>query len=95
MTIFKEYPSGITNNLQEVQDQLRLICNTRKSDITQFNNLQQIFIGGRKVGRIPSSSLDVITGDVIGDFNVTSAFAYYLINNAGTPEWRKVAVGSW
>ncbi len=95
MTIFKDYPPGITRDLKDVQEQLQKICNIRKSDITQFNNLQQIFVGGRKVGRIPSSSLDVITGDVIGDFNVNATYAYYLIDNAGTSEWRRVAVGSW
>ncbi len=96
MTIFKNYPSGITNTLKELQEQFRLVCGIRKDDITQFNNLTQQFIAGRKVGKVPSSSADVVPAtDKLSDFNVTATFAYFLIDNAGTPEWRRVAVGSW
>lgn len=96
MSIFKDYPSGITKTLDELREQFRLVCNIRKSDITQINNLTSAFVGGRKVGKVPSASNDVVAAlDKIGDFNVTKDYAYYLIDNAGTPEWRRVAVGSW
>lgn len=91
----REYPNL---NLDDEKDKalfIREVANIRKDDITQFQNIQNTFIAGRKVGRVPSSSIDVIDGDKVGDFNVTSTYAYFLIDNAGTGEWRRVAVSSW
>ncbi len=95
MTTLKEYPYWSSSNEADAREQLRTICNIRKDDITQFQNLQNIFISGRKVGKIPSASNDVNPEDKIGDFNVTESYAYFLIDNASMPEWRRVAMGSW
>jgi hypothetical protein len=95
MTTLRNYPYWTAENLQDVIEQLRLITSLRKDDISVIQNLTNIFISGRKVGRVPSASNDVIDGDKIGDFNVTATYAYFLIDNAGTGEWRRVAVGSW
>jgi hypothetical protein len=85
-------------NIKEETDILKglqYIVRLRQDDVNAYNNLNNQFISGRKVGRIPSGSSDVIDGDVIGDFNVNATYAYFLIDNAGTAEWRRVAVGSW
>lgn len=95
MTTLKEYPYWPAETLDDLKSQIRDITNTRKDDISQIQNLTNIFVSGRSVGRIPSSSIDVIDGDRVGDFNVNSTFAYYLINNAGTAEWVRVAVGGF
>ena len=95
MIVFRDYPYWPALTLGHVIDILRDICNARKDDISQIANIGNIFISGRKVGRIPTSSSDVIDGDKVGDFNVTDSFAYYLIDNGGTGEWRRVAVGSF
>lgn len=95
MTTLRDYPYWSAETPEDVKTQLRLITNLRKDDITQISNLTNIFIGGRKVGKIPSASNDVTAIDRIGDFNVTATYAYYLINNSGTAEWRRVAVGAW
>lgn len=95
MTTLKEYPYWEAETLEEIKSLLRDIARIRKDDITQFQNLQSTFIAGRKVGRVPSSSADVIDGDKIGDFNVTTTYAYFLVDNAGTGVWRRVAVSSW
>jgi hypothetical protein len=50
---------------------------------------------GRKVGRVPSSSADVITGDKVGDFNYDISYIYVLVDNAGTGTWRRATLGSW
>lgn len=92
---FDAYPYWPAETLQDVKDQLRQITSLRKKDITFIDNLQNIFVNGRKVGRIPSSSADVLVQDKVGDFNVTASFAYYLIDNSGTPAWRRVAVGAF
>lgn len=87
------YPNIKTED--DILKGLQYIVRLRSDDVEAYNNLNNVFISGRKVGRIPSGSSDVITGDVVGDFNVNATYAYFLIDNAGTAEWRRVAVGSW
>ena len=95
MTTFKDYPYWSAETLDDVKEQLRQITNIRKDDITQIQNLQNIFIYGRKVGRIPTSSADVIAGDKINDINWDASYIYILVDNAGTGAWRRAALGSW
>lgn len=52
-------------------------------------------MSGRRVRRVPSASNDVISGDKIDDFNVTKDYAYFLVDNAGTGEWVRVALTTW
>lgn len=95
MTTFKDYPYWSAETEQDVKDQLRQICNTRKDDISTIQNLPNIFIYGRKVGKIPTSSLDVVSTDKIDDINWDASYVYILIDNSGTPEWRRTALGAW
>lgn len=95
MIIFKDYPYYSAETLEDVKKQLAQICHTRKDDITQVNAINSNFIAGRKVGRTPSSSADVITGDKLNDFNWDASFLYILIDNAGTAEWRRATLASW
>lgn len=90
------YPKLIEQTLQSLQDFCKIISRYRDEDITDRNNFNSVFIRGRKVAKIPTSSMDVVAAtDKIGDFNVTNSFAYYLILNGGSPEWRRSAVSSW
>jgi len=91
----KSYPSVNTNTLQAVIDVVQFIVRERDKDVRDWNNLQNIFVNGRKVAKIPTGSADVVDGDRPGDFNVTTTYAYYLVDNAGTAVWRRVAVGAW
>lgn len=95
MTTFKDYPYWSAEKLDEVKEQLREICNIRKDDITQIQDLPNVFIGGRLVGRVPSSSADIVAGDKVGDINFTPSFMYVLVDNAGAGVWRRVALSSW
>lgn len=78
-----------------MKTQLQQICNIRKDDITQFQNLPNIFLYGRKVGKIPTASNDVTPEDRVGDVNYTATFLYILIDNGGTAQWRRTALGAW
>lgn len=91
----KPYPILKDETLKGIFEWLKYVVRARSDDIREFNNLENIFIAGRKVGKIPSASNDVVAGDKIGDFNVDDTYAYYLIDKSGTAEWRRVAVGSW
>lgn len=91
----RTYPTLVDKSLNGVVAVLQFITRQRMEDVNEYNNLNQRFILGRKVGKVPSASADVSDGDKVGDFNVTASYAYFLIDNAGTAEWRRVAVGSW
>lgn len=95
MTTFKDYPYWEATNEQDVRDQLQQITHIRKDDITQIQNLPNVFVGGRKVGKIPTSSADMAATDRIGDQNYDANYLYILINNSGTAEWRRASLGSW
>ena len=70
------------------------ISRKREKDVQDFDNLTNIFISGRKVAKIPSSSSDV-TGNNIGDFNYDSDYLYVCVNNSGNAAWRRVAIGAF
>lgn len=95
MTTFKDYPYWSASTLEDIKTQLSQITHTRKDDITFINNLTNIFVGGRKVGKIPSSSVDVVPSDRIGDQNYDQNYLYILINNSGVAQWRRASLGSW
>lgn len=95
MTTLKDYPYWAAETLEHVKDQLGQICHIRKDDITQVQNFTSIFVTGRKVGKIPSASNDVSPTDRLGDMNYTASYLYILIDNSGTPEWRRFTAGSW
>lgn len=95
MTTFKDYPYWAAATLKDTIDQVQQICHIRKDDITQIQNLPNVFLQGRKVGKIPTTSADVSPADKINDFNWTAGFLYILIDNSGTPVWRRTALGAF
>lgn len=95
MTTLKDYPYWGAETERDLRDQLRQITNIRKDDITQFSNLTNIFLAGRTVGKIPSSSTDVSVSDRLGDQSNDADYLYILVNDSGTPAWRRVTLGTW
>lgn len=84
--------SDIIQNLKEIS-RLREI-----EDIPDFTNLPNVFISGRTTYRTPSTPLDVLATDNIGDVTTDPAgdFEYKLINVGGTPKWAQIALNtSW
>lgn len=63
-------------------------------DISEFDNLKNVFISGRKVEKVPSASNDVVATDREGDFNYDASYIYILIDNSGLT-WRRATLGSW
>lgn len=94
MNVLKSYPNFSGESQDEIREQLRVICSIRKDDISQFQQLENIFMSGRKVGKIPSSSADVAATDRIGDFNYNASYMYLLIDNGGAA-WRRISLGAW
>lgn len=93
--VLRDYPSWEAETLDQIKEQMRQIINIRKDDISVISQITSSFISGRKVGKVPASSIDIDPTDKVGDVNYTASYLYILIDNAGTPEWRRTALSSW
>lgn len=89
------YADLASHELKDVAETVEEIVRERSIDIKDFDNIQNRFISGRKVGRIPSGATDVLSTDKVGDFNYDTSYIYILVNNSGTAEWRRAALSSW
>jgi len=76
-------------------DTLEDIIQKRRDDVKDFDNLNNIFISGRKTARIPSGATDVLPTDKVGDINYDLSYAYVLTQDGATVEWRRFALASW
>lgn len=83
------------DSFEDMLSFVRYICRTRDDDVTESANYPNVFIRGRLVGKIPTGSADVDSTDKIGDINFTDDYMYVLVDNSGTAEWRRVALGTW
>lgn len=94
----KDFPHIYPKTQEDVFDLLRYIIKERPNDIKDFINLQNRFMAGRKVGKVPTGAADVAGTDRIGDFNYDYASGYYylLVDNAGTAVWARMPLDtSW
>lgn len=91
----KSYSTLIENNLESHTRALQQITRLRNEDIGDWNNLANTYVSGRKVGRVPSSSVDVIDGDRVGDINYDLNYLYLLSTDGVTPAWRRIALAAW
>ena len=93
--VFKDYPYWPAESIDEIKELLRQITNTRKDDIVTISQITSSFVSGRKVGKIPTSSMDVEVVDKVGDVNYDADYFYILIDDSGTPAWRRIALATW
>ena len=89
------YPNLSPENEKDAKELLRTITLERDKDIKDFDNLQNRFMSGRKVSKVPTGASDVADTDRIGDFNYSASYYYVLVDNSGTAEWRRAALASW
>jgi len=82
------------NALEELWRYCQELTRTRNEDVKDFTNLSNIFMRGRKVGKIPSGSADIVITDRPGDFNYDANYMYICVDNSGAT-WRRITLGSW
>ncbi len=91
-----DYPDISPATQGDIQELLRIITRERPNDIRDFQNLNNRFMAGRKVGKVPSSSSDVTALDRIGDFNIAEDtgvfYLFTLVDDGGTATWGRVAL---
>lgn len=86
-------PANSTND--ELFKVLSYITAKRDEDLKDFSNLKNIFMSGRKVDKIPTSSTDILENDRIGDFNYDEDYLYVIVKDAGNAEWRRITLNKW
>lgn len=95
----RDYPYWPSNGLSDLMDQVSKICNLRKDDIAAIQNLPNVAVSGRTVGKIPTTSADVSADDKIGDINFATdggnEYMYILMDIGGAGEWRRVQLNSF
>lgn len=88
------YPNLSPDNETDAKQLLRAIVQERDQDIKDFDNLRNVFMSGRKVGKIPTGASDIADTDRVGDFNYdfTTGYLYLVVDNSGTAVWSRVAL---
>ena len=88
------YENIVDESNEELARFAREATRLRGQDVEDFTNLSNVFMRGRKVGKIPTGSSD-ITDSRVGDFNYDTSYFYICVDNAGTATWRRVSIGAW
>lgn len=91
----KQFPNMVVRTEADLYTLARYILKERENDINDFNNLQNIFMAGRKVGKIPTGSADIAPTDRIGDFNFSDTYLYLVVESGGNAVWRRSALSAW
>jgi hypothetical protein len=89
----KPFPKMQDRTLQEVVKVMEYITKERRNDVADFDNLKNVFMSGRKVGKIPTSPTDIDVTDRVGDFNYDPDYIYLCVDDGGA-EWRRTSL-SW
>jgi hypothetical protein len=89
-------PFSSLNNitLNEIGIWIRGIIKQRQEDVREFNNLSgQFFKGRHRTDRVaPTAHNDVQSPDLLGDWVLTSAYLYVVVNDSGTLKWGRTAL---
>lgn len=92
----KKFPAIIDNKPDTLKQTLEFISRERNAtDVPAWNNLSNVFMRGRKVGKTPASSTDTAATDQYGDFNYDASYLYLAVNNSGSLAWRRIALATW
>lgn len=94
MARLNDYPNLTPDNPVDQKEFMRVVTRERTNDIKEFENLQNRFMAGRKVGKIPAGAATAST-DKLGDFSYDENYFYIVVNNSGTAEWRRIAYTAW
>lgn len=86
----KKYPKIVPIDQVQTRELLTYITRERDNDVLEFNNLPEVFMRGRKVGKIPTASLDIDPDDRVGDFNYNTLHLYLCVDVGGSAEWRRI-----
>lgn len=89
------YPKDVTEKTEI--SVLQQITRLRDLDIQDRNNFPNIFLTGRLVGKIPTSSADIAATDRVNDYSyaVDASYVYLCQDDSGTVVWRRIALEAW
>jgi hypothetical protein len=87
------YPTPFSPTLESIFNWARSISRIRTDDVGDYTNLPNIYMRGRKVGKVPTSATDIAVDDRIGDFNYDTVYFYFVVDTGGgVAQWRTLPV---
>lgn len=87
------YPLIKESTNRAMFDMLSFIGRARKDDVQAWDNLPNMFMSGRKVGKVPVNSTDIAPTDRVGDFNYDDTYYYFVVElSPGVAQWRTLPV---
>ncbi len=94
----RPYPRIIPRDLQSVIDLLLTMVQERRQDISEFENIKNVFLGGRLSGKVPTGASDVSPEDRVGDtnFDYASGYMYRVVDDGSAGIWARITMDtSW
>ncbi len=78
---------------KDIAGWIRDTTRERQIDLQDYNNQ----VSGNPIvfSTIPASSTDTSGSEQVGDISVNTTHLHVVVDNAGTLEWRRVAIGSF
>jgi hypothetical protein len=92
------YPKLYSETFPDIVRVMEVIVRERPTDIKDFDNLNNRFMSGRIVGKIPTGAADISPSDRVGDtnFDYATGYMYRVVDNSGTAVWARVPIEtSW
>lgn len=92
-----DYTQLLNETTKDLSTVVRDMVRIRKDDLSDWGNLKNTYVLGRRSSRIPASSTDVLKTDKENDVvtDIAGGFEYKLVISSGKLEWRRVALGSF
>lgn len=78
--------------LEEILDWIRDATRNRRFDLDDYNNQDTT---APKIYNTPASSSDLRGTEKPGDIATDANYVYVVVNNAGTLQWRRVAISTF
>ena len=86
-----DYPQITPETIEDIKQLLRIITRERTLDVADFSNLKNVFMSGRKVGKVPTGASDVDPTDKVCDMNYDDAYFYVLtLDGLGAAVWGRM-----
>lgn len=91
----RQWPRLTNDETRSIASVLKFMIQERGNDISEFQNLPNIFVRGRKVSKVPVDSNDIEATDLEGDINYSGNTMWVCVNEGGLLKWKRITLASF
>ena len=88
----KNYPSLNSIFLNDIKEWIDSVTRERRFDVEEFDDIENT---SPRIFDVPSSSSDLNGTEKVGDLAFDDSYLYYVCDNSGTLEWRRISGSSF